>query len=296
MESNKKNKDSFINDVKWWITWWHTDTNQLTKQIQEYKTLKVFKSYKGIASLLILGSVVLTTIFRSYIALIYLPVAFFVYKGKKLAIILMMIAWTLDKSYQLIFTELNTTQFLFVILWWSIFMKYLYGAYKVEKLRSKQQGLLTGKNGLTLSKDKKKSKIPLVLAASALLLFFVGFTAYWYGVSSERQNKEESQAEADTILVQSGNSDDNQEQQNYEIFPESNSEKNTDTVLEIEKCKIASQDIDYVAITNEHNLLISQIKESGRQISLNDAGKIFNSIKEEHINTKYKDCLNTIQF
>lgn len=115
---------------------------ELKHQIDNYNTLSITQSYRGISSLLILFAIVITAIlyFVKFVDLsaiiaaviIYLPLAYFVYRGKKWALIGAMLIWTLDKGFQLI-----TAPNILVIIWWIAFMTYFYKAYKVEVERAK---------------------------------------------------------------------------------------------------------------------------------------------------------------
>lgn len=124
---------------------WKISDKDLNTQVKNYNTLKITESYRGIAALLILGSMILTVILAKfgvveysavYSAIIYLPIAFFIWKGHRWAIITMMILWTLEKGYQL-YTSAGVTSPIVPIIWWSIFMFYFYNAFKVELARRK---------------------------------------------------------------------------------------------------------------------------------------------------------------
>lgn len=112
-------------------------------QVENYKSLKITESYRGISALLILGSMVLTVLLAKfgaisydavYSSIIYVPLAYFIYKGHKWALIVIMILWTLEKGYQL---YSGGTSVIVPIIWWSIFMNYFFNALKVELARKK---------------------------------------------------------------------------------------------------------------------------------------------------------------
>lgn len=145
------------NNKKWllnfkWILWWRQNQDELKKQVENYNSLKIIKSYRGISTVLIIFSAFLTLGFSltgwiDDIALdeailtvvIYLTLAYFIYKGKKWAMIGMMIVWTFEKTYQL-FTYGFSANPVLIFIWWIIFMRYLFGAYQVEKLRKQTLG------------------------------------------------------------------------------------------------------------------------------------------------------------
>lgn len=124
---------------------WKVSEEDLKKQVENYNTLKITESYRGIAALLVLGSMVLTVLLAKfgvvdysavYSSIIYLPIAFFVWKGHRWALIAIMILWTFEKGYQ-VYESAGQTSPIIPIIWWSIFMFYFYNAFKVELARRK---------------------------------------------------------------------------------------------------------------------------------------------------------------
>src|SRR3989344_8059192 len=123
---------------------WKISEEELKNQVDSYRTLKITQSYRGISALLLVASMMLTGLLAKfgviayedfYINLfVYLPIAFFVYKGHRWAIIAIMILWTYEKGYQV---YLNETSPIISLIWWSIFMSYFYNALKVELKRRK---------------------------------------------------------------------------------------------------------------------------------------------------------------
>lgn len=123
---------------------WKVSEEDLKKQVENYNTLKLTESYRGIAALLVLGSMILTVLLAKfgvidysavYSPIIYLPIAFFIYKGQKWAMITIMILWTLEKGYQLYISGGSSP--IVTIIWWFLFMVYFYNAFKVELARRK---------------------------------------------------------------------------------------------------------------------------------------------------------------
>jgi len=125
------------------------DEDELKKQVENYKTLKITESYRGISVLIIsvfLGISLLLSIFGLYTDLvsmifgviIFLPILFFVYKGHRWAIILLMGVWTFEKFYQLYeIVQGNSGNVLITLGWWIIIMSYFVKALRVENARRK---------------------------------------------------------------------------------------------------------------------------------------------------------------
>lgn len=126
-------------------SWWKMDQAELKKQAENYSTLEITKSYRGI-SMLILLALLGITVFLGYlefhswstvifVSIVYLPLAFFVYRGHRWAIVSLMILFTFEKGYQL-FQVKN----IMPIVWWIILMPYFYKALRVEnELKRRQQ-------------------------------------------------------------------------------------------------------------------------------------------------------------
>ena len=120
---------------------WAMTPEELRFQIDNYQTLKITESYRGIAALLLLASMTLTAVVSFFSGtadttiwgvVAVLPVAYFTYKGHRWAIITLMILWTVDRLYSL---SLSPSNGIWLIIWWAIFMPYFYKALKVENAR-----------------------------------------------------------------------------------------------------------------------------------------------------------------
>jgi hypothetical protein len=123
---------------------WKISEEEMKTQVENYNNLKITQSYRGISALLILGSMVLTVLLAKfgvisydaiYSSIIYLPIAFFIWKGHRWAMIAMMILWTFEKGYQLYAS--GGTSPIVPIIWWAIFMGYFVNAFKIELARKK---------------------------------------------------------------------------------------------------------------------------------------------------------------
>ncbi|MBI4973322.1 hypothetical protein HZC27_01800 [Candidatus Roizmanbacteria bacterium] len=143
-----------------WFLWWKIDSSTLEKQIQQYKSLKIYESYRGIAALLITSRILLSGLVfliqwvpnNNFIIsflrrdfglgglLFYLFLALFVFKGKKWALLIMMVIETINSGFSLFrSSSLEGAFWLMIIFWWVLFMKYLYGAYIVEQKLNKNE-------------------------------------------------------------------------------------------------------------------------------------------------------------
>lgn len=134
---------------------WAIEKDDLKKQIDNYSTLKITESYRGISVLIVTAlfifSILVTTFVDTsdyisqsdilYSLIIYIPILFFVYKGHRWAIIALMILWTFEKGYS--FLEFGGFMNIF---WWAIVMPYFYKALKVENERKKQERTLSDEN------------------------------------------------------------------------------------------------------------------------------------------------------
>lgn len=128
---------------------WKIDEIDLKNQIENYKILKITKSYRGISVLIVfalLGLSLILSFVGAYVdpttmfwaIVIYLPILLFVYKGHRWAIIILMAMWTFEKGYQLYeIGQSGSGSAIGPIIWWLIVMPYFWKALKVENERRK---------------------------------------------------------------------------------------------------------------------------------------------------------------
>lgn len=127
---------------------WKLSPEELKEQVEDYNTLKITQSYRGV-SVLIVGALLLLGFVLSYFGaytsmsdmflslIIYVPVLFFVYKGHRWAIISLFVLWTIEKIYTL-YLAAESGGFVFgSIIWWLIVAPYIYKALLVENARRK---------------------------------------------------------------------------------------------------------------------------------------------------------------
>ncbi len=136
-EKNKEKSGSLFID----LFKWKMNKKELQNQVENYNTLGLSQSVRKISGALLVLSAVLTFIFMILEwtteevlldVFLFLILAFFVYKGKKIAIIIAMIYWTIVKGIQ--FVE-NPEGIIVTLIWWAVFMSVFWKAYQVEKAR-----------------------------------------------------------------------------------------------------------------------------------------------------------------
>jgi hypothetical protein len=133
---------------------WQITPEELKKQVSEYDTLPFSKSYRKVSAgllvfsmflgllLAVFGMVDLKDVLVSFV--LYLLVAYFVYKGSKNALKAAMVLWTVEKGFQIITTPKAAIS---AIIWWGLFLTYFYKAYKVEVAKEQAQVVSGAKPG-----------------------------------------------------------------------------------------------------------------------------------------------------
>lgn len=126
-----------------WILWWEVDSGELRRQVENYASLKLTSSYRGIATLWLVFSVMITLVIfglgdYDYYTLLDVGIlavlAFFVYFGHRWAMVCAMIYWTFNKIVMLVD---DPSTLVMQVLWWVAYMGPLFRAYKVEKERQR---------------------------------------------------------------------------------------------------------------------------------------------------------------
>jgi hypothetical protein len=119
------------------------DQEDIKKQIDQYDTLKITQSYRGISALLLVFSSVVTIILATFNVLglnssayfdatIFATLAVLVYKGYGWAILAAMIVWTLEKVYQVAFLQSSP---MVGVVWWVLYIQMFYKAWSIERIR-----------------------------------------------------------------------------------------------------------------------------------------------------------------
>lgn len=223
-QENKKKTGMFD-----WLWWWKLDKTNLDHQVSNYDSLGIFHSHRKLAGALFAGSLILTIIlnyaglFVSDLllerAVIYLPLAFLVYKGNRVGILLTMVFWTFEKAlnlgslYPIQTGTSGLIQIFPVLFWWALLMRELYGAFRVAMLKNKhnpstsqpetqrssatlddhkEETLLEGLREVAAEKafeqvKTKKSKGRFSLKTFIILAVLIGIASlaglfYWFGL------------------------------------------------------------------------------------------------------------------
>jgi len=148
-------KKGLFNDKWSWLLWWKIDSKELQRQVEEYRTLKITQSARGIGFLLCIGSAVLAVILNtissmglSLFDILPLPIlGFLIYRGHRWAMILSMLLWTVSKI-SFICNIISTKEYSSYVagigqqlIWWTVYMHAFYTAYRIEALRNKEIGV-----------------------------------------------------------------------------------------------------------------------------------------------------------
>lgn len=143
----KKNRSTFYD----FILWWRIDQEELTKQVQEYKSLGIWRSARKVSALLLIFSSIVTVLFVIFLnwdsfslidVAVSLLLALFIYRGYRWALIVAMFYWTFEKIFTIYegfssgsFSQ--TTPIFVLFIWWAAYMHTFYLAFKVESSRTK---------------------------------------------------------------------------------------------------------------------------------------------------------------
>jgi len=187
------------------LLWWKINPEEIDRQVEDYNTLKITQSARGLSFLLCVFSLLVTPIIlfttntrainTYYITgvviadIVFLVIAFLIYKGQRWAIIIMMIWWTFEKfsaAYdQIAIQSPQGVQALIQIIWWSFYMHAFYVALKVENLRRKKSLMYRKgvewllKNVAKINPKTKKTitRVGLVIVGIAILGPLIAFVS-----------------------------------------------------------------------------------------------------------------------
>ena len=134
-----------------WLLWWRINPEALKRQVDDYSTLKFYQSARGMSAMLLLFSSVLTIGLMvvgtsdwsaSFDVLIAVGLCIAVWRGRRWAIVVAMMYWSVEKGYQLChmlppytsIRKLNSSPII-PIVWWAVYMSPFYLAFKTEEAR-----------------------------------------------------------------------------------------------------------------------------------------------------------------
>jgi uncharacterized membrane protein len=121
--------------------------NEYNLQVSQYHSLAIYKSYRGIAVLFFIFSLVLTMMVSLFSELfspedvlfsfiIYAPILYFIYKGYRGAMILMMVLWIIEKIVGAVLYRGGGISWIIFLI---IGIQILWKAIRVENLRKKEK-------------------------------------------------------------------------------------------------------------------------------------------------------------
>lgn len=195
------------------LMWWRINPDEFEKQVNEYDTLKIGQSARGVSFILLILSAVISlavSYFTSWIesswldAFLMVLLGFFIYRGHRWAMIGAMILWTAEKGYQLYagFSGAGgagSTNFIMIYLWWALFMRAFYLSYRVEQALREGQAPATSAYAppqpVAPVEEKKPSGllVPILAVVVLLSLGYFGYQKY-YGSAGEATAPTETSA------------------------------------------------------------------------------------------------------
>lgn len=121
------------------LVFWKINPDKLNQQVEQYNSLKIYRSARGISSLWLVFSAVVSALLIighkipvnsvADVAL-FLIFGIFIYLGHRWAMIGGMIFWTIEKLYAVMTMP---AYFVMQLVWWGLYLHYFYYAYKVEQ-------------------------------------------------------------------------------------------------------------------------------------------------------------------
>lgn len=195
--------------------WWNVEDKDLKEQAENYKTLKITKSARGMSFLLILFSLLISLLPVAFgylaptsytiTAIVYLALAVLTYKGYRLAMLLMMVLYTVDKIAALVtFQTPGAIGIVVIIFWWGFGMRFFYTAFRVEQLRHRsiiRKTSLEEVSTATINKQDNKSgrndvdKTNKLILPATILIASIILGGFYYASQASKQKSIEKQLE-----------------------------------------------------------------------------------------------------
>jgi hypothetical protein len=131
-----------------WFFWWKIAPAELERQVREYASLKFYQSGRGQSAVALLVIIIISAVtvvmgaqpaFGVIVeSLVFIGLAIFIWFGHRWASIAAMTIWTVEKLYDFIAASQGKGSSLIPIaIWWIIFMRFFYLAFRVEQARRK---------------------------------------------------------------------------------------------------------------------------------------------------------------
>jgi 4-hydroxybenzoate polyprenyltransferase len=125
--------------------WWKPDPQEVQKQVDQYHTLKVWQSARGMSMLCCAFSVAATVLLGRLIqvsstttvieAAIWSGLGFSMYRGQRWAFLVGMVLWTFEKFALLFQTAAAGRAPITQVIWWLIYMSVFNLGFVVERRR-----------------------------------------------------------------------------------------------------------------------------------------------------------------
>ena len=126
------------------LMWWKQSETEIENQTNQYATLSIWKSARGVSLLCCCLTAILTMLLGKLIGVtgqvamidagIWLALGFLMYGGQRWAFVIAMIFWTLEKLGA-VFTTGSPGTPIAQIIWWAAYMNAFYLGFKVEGRR-----------------------------------------------------------------------------------------------------------------------------------------------------------------
>jgi hypothetical protein len=129
-----------------WVPWFLDPPEwELETQIQEYRTLPWYRSYRKISAVLVLFWAGFRLFFAVMLRLdvaallvalaVYVGLAIFVVRGVRISMMAAMVLFTLDRIAAIASSFVNPLVWGFSLAWWLYFTERFWKAFRVEQLR-----------------------------------------------------------------------------------------------------------------------------------------------------------------
>lgn len=140
------------------------------RQVDQYHTLGITASARGQVVLVFSGLLLLSVVLSLFgiyatlgdilISLIfYIPILFFVYKGHRWAMVVLMILWVIEKGYTAYLAIENGGSVVGSIIWLGIGLSIIYKALKVENDRIKTTPVVLHEESIFCTKCGTKQEL-----------------------------------------------------------------------------------------------------------------------------------------